>query len=99
VTRDLVCEPILSYSSITSFYLFGYGLGIIFMFLPEMLGRKGSMRILVSLYTINAYLSIYSESLILLKIGFFFNGFLHLKGTLCYTHGVELVPDKYKALM
>lgn len=69
------------------------------MFLPDMLGRKGTMNIFVPLYIISSYLSTYSHSLLLLKIGFFFNGFLHLKGTLCYTHGVELIPDKYKALI
>jgi len=88
-----------AYRSITSYFFVGWGSGLIFMFLPDMLGRKGTMNIFMPLYMISAYLSTYSHSLILLKIGFFFNGFLHLKSTLCYTHGVELVPDKYTALI
>ena len=99
VTRDLVCVPMIEYSSLVSYFLVGYGFGIIFFFLPDTLGRKGSMNIFVPLFTINAYLSTYSYSLILFKIGFFLNGFLHLKSTLCYTHGIELVPDKYKAMV
>jgi len=90
---------VVSYSSITSFYFVGYGLGIIFFFVPDTLGRKGSMNIFASLYTINTYLSTYPKNIALLKIGFFFNGFFHMKHSLCYMHGVELMPDKHKALI
>ena len=67
--------------------------------MPDTLGRKGSMNIFVSVFTINAYMSTYSTDLTILKTGFFFNGFFHLKSNLCYTHGVELVPDNYKAMI
>jgi len=89
----------VSYTSITSSYFFGYGLGIIFFFLPDTLGRKGTMNIFVSLFTIGCYFATYSKDITHFKIGFFLNGFLHLKSNLCYTHGVELVPDKQKDLL
>ena len=79
VTLDLMCEPVIVYSSMTSFYLIGYGLGVVSFFLPDTFGRKRTMNYFVPSFAIAAAIVIYSPGLTVKKVAFFVLGFLHLK--------------------
>ena len=94
-----MCEPVISYSSIGSFFFIGYSIGVVFFFVPDTIGRKGSMKWFIPLYTYGAYLSTFSTNLNDISLGLFIMGFFHHKSNLTYTHGVELVCDKYTNLI
>ena len=100
VTMDLMCYSPLKYLSMLSWFFVGYGIGIILFFLPDLLGRRYMMmRCLIPVNLWVMYVGTFSKNLELIKIASFVHGFFHIKNTLCYTHNVELVPDKYKTLV
>ena len=80
----------------SSCYFLGFGLGLLLMFYPDLLGRKKTMVLLLVPYVIFTQLTIYSASLTGKKIGFFMQGLLHLKITLSYTHMFELTDEASK---
>lgn len=53
------------------------------------------MKWFVPLFAYGAYLATFSRDLRSISAGLFVMGFFHQKSNLCYTHGVELVEDKY----
>ena len=96
VTLDLMCEAPSNYNSIGSFYFFGYAIGIIFFFLPDMLGRRKTMSIFYPLNLLSCFIAIYSKTLLMKKIGFFMIGLFHVKLSLSQTYLLELVPFSKK---
>ena len=99
VTMDLMCLSPLDYMSIISWFFAGWGIGVILFFLPDYLGRRCFMKILIIVNIFVSYVGTFENNLKLLKIVLFVHGFFHIKNTICYTHGIELVPDKYKSLV
>ena len=57
------------------------------------------MNIVIPLYIIASAITIYSLSLEGKAIGFFVQGFLHIKITLSYSHILELVPETHKGFV
>ena len=94
-----MCEPVISYSSIGSFYFIGYGVGVVFFFVPDQFDRKGTMKWFIPLFTYGAYLSTFSKNLSDISLGLFIMGLFHHKSNLTFTHGIELVSDKYTKLV
>ena len=60
VTRDLMCRNSIEYNSSASFYMIGFGLGIVFFFLPDTLGRRGTMRFFIPIQLFSCYLAHYA---------------------------------------
>jgi len=86
VTMDLMCLDPLTYMSSISWFLIGYGAGIVLFFLPDLLGRRYVMMrglIIVNIWVM--YIGTFSNNLQLLKIASFVHGFFHIKNTVCYT--------------
>ena len=61
---DLKCNTIASNNSILSFYFIGYGVGLIFYFLPDRLGRKRSLVYLSLMNIVAAYLTVFGQSVL-----------------------------------
>ena len=78
-------------------YFYGFACGIIFFSMPDAIGRKATMRNLLPPLIIACSLSVYGNSIVLKGIGFFFQGFFHLKTMLSYTHIFELVSKDHKS--
>ena len=57
------------------------------------------MNIVMPLYIIASAITVYSPNLEGKAIGFFVQGFLHIKITLCYSHILELVPETHKGFV
>mmetsp|Transcript_12808 Transcript_12808/g.21674 ORF Transcript_12808/g.21674 Transcript_12808/m.21674 type:complete len:203 (-) Transcript_12808:1054-1662(-) len=93
-----MCHDRKQIQAVISSYFIGFSLGIILLNMPEVLGRKKTMSILMALYLFFSQLTIYSPSLVWKAVGFFMQGFLHLKITLSYTHIFELIDDRSKQL-
>lgn len=89
---DLICEIPQAYNSIGSFYFFGYAIGIIFFFLPDLLGRRKTMCIFYPLNILSCYIAIYSGTIFWKKVGFFLIGLFHVKLSLSQTYALELMP-------
>ena len=43
IQLNLICEPRTSYTIIASIYFLGYGLGVVLYWMPDKIGRKGTM--------------------------------------------------------
>ena len=60
VELDLMCEDLDSINMKGSLYFIGYGVGVVFFFLHQAIGRKGSMKYMLPFYILACYLSVYS---------------------------------------
>lgn len=79
------------------FQFIGFVFGIPLMVLPDQLGRKKSMTIILIFNLVSAYLVTYG-SMNAKKVGFFGTGVFHMKATLSYTYLCELVDNDHKAI-
>ena len=93
---DLKCNTDDEIASIPASYFFGYGCGLMLFFLPDKFGRKMTMNMVLPLYIISSHITVYGKTINAKKLGFFLQGYLHIKYTNLYTHAMELVPEKYK---
>ena len=89
---NLICQDPQSYNSIGSYYFVGYAIGIVFFFLPDLLGRRKTMCIFYPLNIIACFIAIYSGTIFLKKVGFFLIGLFHVKLSLSQTYVLELMP-------
>jgi MFS family permease len=80
------------YAFIGSSYFIGYFIGSIFFFMPDYIGRKGTMNRILPLFMISSYFSLFGQTIPLKSFGFFMQGFFHIKVSLSYQHIFELVP-------
>ena len=79
-------------------FFIGYGVGILLFFLPDKIGRKGTMKFVLPAHIIASFISVFGNSLYLKSVGFFLQGVLHLRITISYCHCLELVMDKHKPI-
>lgn len=98
VELNLICEDNDYVNSRGSLYFIGYGLGVIFFFMPQTFGRKGTMNRVLPFYIFSCYFAIFPKSLEARAFGFFLQGIFHLKISTSYTHILELVEEKDKAM-
>ena len=98
LNMNLTCKDKSQYSIIGSSYFIGYFMGSIFFFLPDMFGRKGTFNRVMPIYILSCYFSLFSNSIELKILGFFMQGFFHIKTSLSYQHIYELVPKNKKVL-
>ena len=99
VSMNWICEDSNVYNGIASYYFVGYFIGIILFWMPDTLGRKTTMNFLLPNYVIATAMVIFSHSMLVKSIGFFLMGFFHLKISLSYSHGFDLVPGTHKSLV
>lgn len=81
---------------LVSWYFITYFFGVIFFFLPDYLGRKTTMSLILIPVTIGNLMLVYSDSLFIKSIGYSICGFFHIRLTLSYTICYELIPDGLK---
>lgn len=84
VDNDMMCENQNRVNSIVSAYFFGYFIGVFFFFMPNTFGRKPSMMLSLTFYTLGSGLIAYGNSIDLKFLGYFLLGVFHLKITLSY---------------
>ena len=93
-----MCKPSHQAAAVSSVYFIGFVGGLFLLPFPNLLGRKGSLKYIMSIYAVASALSIYGPNLFIKTIGMFIQGFLHIKNTLSFTHILEMVPEKKKEL-
>ena len=93
VTIDLMCIQKIDYLFTVSMFFIGYGLGIVFFFIPDYIGRKKAMMLFLPLNIIAIFAVSFSQYLTIMKIGLLLIGMFHLKSSISYTHCFELVPN------
>ena len=93
-----MCRDPIEVNRKGSLYFLGYGVGIIFFFLPDLKGRRGSMKYILPIYSIAHYMTVFPKNLEIRALGLFLQGIFHLKVSLSYTHMLELVEEKNKAM-
>ena len=71
VELELLCKDTIEINQKGSYYFVGYGVGIVFFFLPETFGRKSSMKFILPIYAFAFYLTIYPKSLGMRAFGLF----------------------------
>ena len=95
---DLLCAPLTSYKFIASVYFIGFGLGMGLFFLPDMMGRRGALKISLTVFCVASYFSVFSTSLTLKAIGFMMQGMFHVKFVTCFVQANEFMPSSSKVL-
>ena len=88
--------PVASYSFIASIYFIGFGFGLTLFLLPDLLGRRGALKISLTVFSIAGYLSVFSTSVHLKAAGFIVQGIFHVKYVTCFVQASEFMPDDYK---
>lgn len=71
VKLNFVCQEPNDYNSIGSWYFIGYVFGVILFFMPEKYGRKGTMNIVMPVYILSSYITLFGKSTEEKCIGFF----------------------------
>lgn len=67
--------------------------------MPDKYGRKRAMQIILPLFILTQYLVLFRPEIYLKKIGFFFQGFFHLRLTNAVTHILEMVSTKHRNIV
>lgn len=93
---NLTCVESSKVLQIISAYFVGYLVGIYLIEIPAKLGRKGALKLILPLYILGSSITVYSLSLNQKAIGFFIQGLLHVKMSICQQHMLELVPEAHK---
>ena len=92
----MLCMSKTKFSLFASCYFIGFFFGFILFVLPDRIGRKGTMNIIMPLYIISTYFGVYGQSIEQISFSYLFQGFLHVKIMLSYTFMLELTDDKNK---
>jgi NhaP-type Na+/H+ or K+/H+ antiporter len=75
----------------------GFLFGLVLFPVPDKLGRKRTMSIVMTIYLIAQWVSLLCNDFHIKSISYFIQGFLHIKITLSYTHMFELVDEDSKS--
>ena len=86
-----------SVKKMASLFFIGQGFGVILFFMPDKYGRKATMKFTLPFYILSQYFILFQHNISIKSIGFFMQGFFHIKITNSFTHIIELVPDIYKS--
>lgn len=96
VQMDATCESTQDLNFICSAHFLGFIFGAFLFPLPDEIGRKKTMALLVLPYIVTAGMVTYGTTLWAKTFGMFMQGVLHLRVTLSYTHMYELVREQDK---
>lgn len=83
-------------TKIVSWYFCSFFFGVVFFFLPDYLGRKKTMSLVLIPVIIGNFLIVFSDNLKLKSLGFAIHALFHLRLTLSYTVCYELIPERYR---
>ena len=97
-TTELMCAPPLLVSLVGSSYFIGVIFGIFMFRMPNTLGRKKTMKIVMPIYFVCSAFTVFAQSPVLKALGYFAQGLLHIKIPLSFTHLFELNPEEKKGL-
>jgi MFS family permease len=93
---NLLCVEQQKLTLFMSMFFYGFATGAILFPLPDKLGKKKAMTILMGLFVVFSGLSVFADTLLLKSVGLFFQGFLHVKITLSYAHMFDLTDQESK---
>ena len=99
VTMDLVCVDPQAYNGVASYFFVGYLVGVILFWMPDRLGRRATISILLPNVLLSCACAIFGDTMFIKSVGYFFLGFFHMKISLSFTYAIELVPNNYKSTM
>ena len=68
---DLMLVDDLSVKKTNSYYFIGFALGALFFPLPDTIGVKATMNIVLPIFIVGSYLTIFGETLKLKSLGYF----------------------------
>lgn len=94
-----MCESPGLIKSIASFYFLGYTCGSTLFVLPNLIGRKKAMTVSVFMALVSTALLIYGDSINIKMIGFFIQGYFHIKLTLVFPYCSDFVENRHKQIV
>ena len=95
---DLVCHTAQTIGFMVIAYSIGYGTGVVFYKLPDVLGRKKSMILSSLLNLVGMNIIVFCTSFNLRTFGFFLMGFAQIKIAVSYVWACEVVPVSKKSI-
>lgn len=98
VEMDLVCQTAQTIGFLVIAYSIGYGAGVVFYRLPDIIGRKKAMIFSSFLTLIGMNLIIFTTSFSLRTFGFFLMGFAQIRVAVSYVWASEMVPLPKKSI-
>lgn len=73
-------------------------MGVVLYWMPDKLGRKGTMIWALPIQGIAFFLMVFGDDIAKKSFGSFLAGFFHIKVSNSFTHLYELVPEKYRPI-
>jgi MFS family permease len=92
-----MCLDAKTISSTNSWFFIGFIFGIFFLTFPDKYGRKGTMNIIMPLFVVSCYFTVFSQTLFGKSLGYFLQGLFHIKVMNSYTHMFDLIDEKSKS--
>ena len=96
VELDMTCLSESEMVEFTSMFFVGFAAGLVLFPMPEKLGIKKTMSILMPLFCVFSGLSVFGQSIHVKEVGLFMQGFMHMKIMLAYSHMFELTDETNK---
>ena len=96
IQMDATCATAEELNFIISAGFLGFVLGAFLFPVPDQIGRKKTMTLIVLPYIVTFGMVAYGTNVTVKTFGMFMQGALHLRITLSYTHMYELVREKDK---
>lgn len=98
-TKDkLICENPSKYAQVGFAYFIGYFCGVVLFPLPDALGRKGSLILILTIYSVALAIQLTYDDMWIKKLSYFIQGLLHIRTTSIYQHCYELLPSEQKSV-
>ena len=77
VKDDLMCVSSIDTNLVVVFYYFGFLFGLIFFVLPDKIGRKPSMTIMIAFNVVATAMTLFSSNQTVKSAGYFIIGMMH----------------------
>lgn len=94
---DATCANPNDVKFICSANFLGFLFGVFFFPLPDAIGRKKTMILMLIPYMVTNAMVAYGDTIFIKTLGMFMQGVLHIRITLSYTHMYELIQEMDKS--
>lgn len=91
---DMTCWTEAKIAYMVNMFVFGFVLGVFLSLLPDKVGRRKTMFILLPLQIIGSQLCLYSMNYYLIGLGYFIGGLVHCKKFISFAYHYEISYER-----
>jgi MFS family permease len=91
---EMTCWSEAKIAYMVNMFVFGFVLGVFLSLLPDKIGRRKTMLIMLPFQIIGSQLCLYSMNYYLTGLGYFIGGLVHSKKFIAYAYHFEISDEK-----